>query len=82
MTFGVGQFVNSNKYQRVPKMFALYIITIVLMLATYLFHIFSINLPADTRRYGVFGGILLCVIFNMHLGNELRTQQCHYVKGQ
>lgn len=80
--FGAGSFVNSNRYQRFPKNFALYVVTMVLMLTTYLFYLFSINLDPTTRQYVVFGGIILCVIFNMHLGNELRTQQCHYVKGQ
>jgi hypothetical protein len=81
MVFGMGKFVDSNRAQRFPKNFALYVITMTLMLATYLFYIFSTSLPESTRQYGVFAGIVLCVIFNMHLGNELRTQQCHYVKG-
>jgi tetrahydromethanopterin S-methyltransferase subunit G len=70
-------FVNSERYQRIPKNFAIYVVTMLLMLATYLFYVFATDLPGDWRWYGLMIGLVICTIFNGHLANELRTQQCH-----
>jgi len=76
--FGVGpELVNTENYQRIPKNFALYVVTMMLMLGTYLFYVFATDLPGDWRWYGLIIGLVICTIFNGHLANELRTQQCH-----